>query len=303
MLKMICPPFLKKGDKIGIVASARKITLDELEGPLQIIHDHGYKAIYSQSLFESYNQFAGDDKLRAKELQQMIDDNSIAAIFFARGGYGSVRIIDKIDFTNLMDNPKWFVGYSDITVFLDHIYHKYGIQSLHATMPINYLKNSTNSLNSLFQTLQGNVLDESFNPHLLNRPGVALGPIIGGNLSVLYSLLGSDSFPDTEGTILFLEDLDEYLYHIDRMMLALLRAGKLENLAGLLVGGMTEMNDNTIPFGKTAEEIIREAVDNYNYPVYFNFPAGHIDDNRALIIGKTAQISMDKEGKPRLSYF
>lgn len=300
---MICPPFLKKGDKIGIVASARKIKPEELNVAFDIIRNKGFEVVYDDNLFAEDNQFAGSDILRTNELQKMIDDDSVKAIMFVRGGYGSVRIIDNIDFGRFALNPKWLIGYSDITVFHGHVSKNLEMQTLHATMPINFKDNTEEALESLFNSIQGKFSSQEFNSFKLNRSGEADGLLVGGNLSVLYSLLGSNSFPNTDGKILFLEDLDEYLYHIDRMMIGLKRAGKLQNLAGLLIGGMTQMNDNTIPFGKSAEEIIRETVEDYNYPVYFGFPSGHFDNNIALVMGKRVCISESTEGKiVRLDY-
>ncbi|MFK5855291.1 MAG: LD-carboxypeptidase [Bacteroidota bacterium] len=291
---MISPVFLKKGDKIAIVASARKISKEELESSFKIIRGYGLDVVYSENLFDVDNQFAGSDDVRAAELQKMLDDEAVKAVFFARGGYGSVRIIDKIDFSNFVSNPKWLVGYSDITVFHNHVVTNFGIQTLHASMPINFKDNTKQVLDSLFDVLFGKYPSYEIETHSLNRNGIAYAELVGGNLSVLYSLLGSISFPETDGKILFLEDLDEYLYHIDRVMIGLKRAGKLSNLAGLIVGGMTQMNDNIIPFGKTAEEIILDTVCEFDYPVYFNFPAGHIDDNRALVMGRRVKIEVKK---------
>lgn len=295
MFKMVSPPFLKKGDKVGIVAPARKIGKKELEPSFEIIRSYGFDVVYTDKLFSEDDQFAGDDQIRTEDLQHMLDDESVRAIMFARGGYGSVRIIDKLDFGKFTANPKWLIGYSDITVFHSHVIRNLGIQTLHASMPINFAKNTNPALESLFNVLCGKLPNYEFDRHPLNKDGNAEGILTGGNLSVLYSLLGSVSFPETAGKILFLEDLDEYLYHIDRMMMGLKRAGKLTNLAGLLIGGMTEMNDNTVPFGKTAEEIIRDIVDEYNFPVYFGFPAGHIADNRALVMGGKVRIKTDNE--------
>ena len=286
MFKMISPPFLNKGNKVAIVAPARKITMAELQPSIKIIQSFGLDVVYTDSLFAQDNQYAGSDLLRTEELQYILDNEDVKAVFFARGGYGSVRIIDKLNFSKFIKSPKWLIGYSDITVFHNHINKNFGIETLHATMPINFAKNTVASVNSLFDILLGKLPSYEFLPHKLNRNGNMEGELVGGNLSVLYSLLGSNSFPDTNNKILFLEDLDEYLYHIDRMMMGLKRAGKLQNLAGLLVGTMTQMNDNTIPFGKTAEQIIFDAVAEYNYPVYFNFPAGHIDNNIAIIMGR-----------------
>jgi muramoyltetrapeptide carboxypeptidase len=227
----------------------------------------------------------------------MLDDSEIKAVFSVRGGYGSVRIIDQLDFSGFMTKPKWFVGYSDVTVFHAHINHVCGVQTLHATMPLNFANNTKDSLSGLFDVLKGALPAYKFENHLLNRGGNAEAVLTGGNLSVLFSLLGSRSFPVTEGNILFIEDLDEYLYHVDRMMMALSRAGILSGLKGLIVGGMTDMNDNEIPFGKTAEQIIREAVESYDFPVCFGFPAGHFDNNLPLIMGAEIRMEVAEETK------
>lgn len=288
------PPYLIKGNKIGIVATARKISKDELQPAIDVITSWGLEVVFGKNLFESSNQFSGTDEQRGQDLQQMLDDASIHAVIVARGGYGSVRIIDQIDFTSFQQHPKWVIGYSDITVLHAHIHQLTGMATLHATMPINFRSqiNNGKALTTLQQTLFGEKLNHVFEPHPLNRTGEATGILVGGNLSVLYSLLGSVSFPDTDGKILFLEDLDEYLYHIDRMMMGLKRAGLLSNLAALVVGGMSDMKDNTVPFGKTAEEIIRETVKEYNYPVCFGFSAGHITDNHALKMGVAHRLTV-----------
>lgn len=290
-------PSLQTGSRIGIVATARKITREELQPAVDVLHAWGYEVQFGENLFQSSHQFSGTDAQRAADLQQMLDDDRIDAILVARGGYGSVRIIDHIDFSKFSECPKWVIGYSDITVLHSHIHQLTGIPTLHATMPVNF-PNQVNAGEALFtlkQLLSGDSMKYSWDTHSLNRIGDAQGLLTGGNLSVLYSLLGSVSFPDSDGKILFLEDLDEYLYHIDRMMMGLKRAGALSNLAGLVVGGMTDMKDNTVPFGKTAEEIIREAVAEFDYPVCFGFPAGHITDNRALKLGVNCRLSVGSE--------
>lgn len=289
---MKVPASLKQGNKIGIMAPARKISEKELEVAIKIIKSRGFEVELGNSIDSSENQFAGIDEIRTADLQRMLDNPQINAIFFARGGYGSVRIIDKINFSSFVKNPKWLVGYSDMTVFHCHSNKNFGIETLHASMPINFANNSSESLESLFKILSGLNSDISISNYNLNRKGKAKGELIGGNLSVLYSLLGSKSFPDFNNKILFLEDLDEYLYHIDRMMMALKRAGVFDNLAGLLVGGMTKMNDNEIPFGKTAEEIIRDVVDEYDFPIAFGLPVGHMDDNRALVMGRDYKLEV-----------
>lgn len=289
-MHLVQPNYLKKGDKIGVVACARKISLEELQPAISTLKAWGLEPVLSPNLFKEEHQFSGSDAERAADLQLFLDDSSIKAVISARGGYGTVRIIDKIDFQQFIQHPKWVIGYSDITVLHSHI-HKLGIQTLHATMPINFAKDQE-ATDTLRKALFGDALNYTVAPHAGNRNGDAEATLVGGNLSLLYALSGSSSDIDTKGKILFIEDLDEYLYHIDRMMMQLKRSGKLENLAGLIVGGMSDMKDNAIPFGKTAEEIIWDAVKEYNYPVCFNFPAGHIDKNLALRFGAKAKFSV-----------
>lgn len=295
---MIEPPYLKPGDTIGIVATARKLTWEELEPTIGVLTDQGFVVRTGQRMFGSENQFSGSDEDRAADMQRMLDDPDINAILCARGGYGTVRIIDKLDFSEFVKHPKWLCGFSDITVLHAHINQNYGIATLHSSMPLSMkdLSSEHPQYATLINSLKGELPSYDFDAHPLNRNGEMEGEVVGGNLSVLYSILGSKSDVDTEGKILFLEDLDEYLYHIDRMMMNLKRNGKLNKLKGLIVGGMSDMNDNAIPFGKTAVEIIREAVEKYDYPVCFNFPAGHIDDNRALILGKKAAVRITNNG-------
>ena len=286
-MNLIHPPFLKKGDKIAIVASARKISMQELQSAIDIFKSWGLEVVLSKNLLGSDNQYSGTDAERTQDLQEAFDDNTVKAIISARGGYGTIRIVDKINFTKFRLQPKWVIGYSDITVLHSHI-HNFGIETLHATMPINFSVN-TEAVETMRKTLFGEKLKYEIEKHSLNREGFAEAQLVGGNLSLLYALTGSNSSLHTKGKILFIEDLDEYLYHIDRMMVSLKRSGKLSDLAGLVVGGMTDMKDNQIPFGKTAEEIIMDAVKEYNYPVCFNFPAGHIDKNLAVVLGRTVR--------------
>ncbi|HEX7411008.1 MAG TPA: LD-carboxypeptidase [Bacteroidales bacterium] len=295
--KMITPPYLKTGDKVAIIATARKVSLAEMEPAIAQLKSWGLKVITGNYLSAEYNQFAGTDEERTADIQQMLDDADVKAIFCARGGYGSVRIIDWLDFKRFVASPKWIVGYSDITVFHSHINRNFGIETLHGTMPVNFPPDGseTPSTESLRKALFGEDIHYRFASHPLNRNGAASGDVIGGNLSMLYSLSASSSDVDTDGKILFFEDVDEYLYHIDRMMMNLKRSGKLGRLAGLVVGGMTKMNDNTIPYGLTAEEIVANAVVEYDFPVCFNFPAGHQDNNFALIMGRQAELSVADE--------
>lgn len=287
---MITPAYLIKGSKIALVAPARKISREEISSALEWIKTKGFEAVYDERLFAEYHQLAGDDDFRAKVLQDYLDRDDIDAIFCVRGGYGTIRIVDKLDFTSFAKHPKWIVGYSDVTV-LHAKMQQLGYQSIHGTMPINFEKNSKEALDSLFEALtKHSYQDRYFSTSLgcaRNDDNFALEstPVVGGNLSVLYSMLGSEMFPQTDGKVLFIEDLDEYLYHIDRMMMALKRAGKLAHLKALMVGAFTDMHDNTIPFGMTAKEIIAEKVQEYGYPVIWNVPAGHIEDNRAIVLG------------------
>jgi len=286
---------LNIGDKIGIISTARKISLEELKPSIKLLEEWGLKVVFGKNLFEEDNQFSGTVSQRSSDLQSMIDDDSIKAILCARGGYGTVQIIDKVDFSHLIKNPKWIIGYSDVTVLHSHL-HQLGITSLHATMPINFEKNTPKALESLKSALFGLGDLTEINHHHFNRFGKVEGEIVGGNLSILYSLLGSGSDINTDGKILFIEDLDEYLYHVDRMMMNLKRNGKLNNLKALIIGGMSDMNDNTIPFGKTAEEIILEYIKEFDFPVCFNFPAGHLDDNRCVRFGVKSVLEVNKNG-------
>lgn len=280
--------------KISLIAPARKVTEDEMSFAIDYIKNRGFEPVYDKRLFDSYHQFAGNDDARASLIQEYIDSDDIDAIFCVRGGYGTVRIIDRLNFDKFIKKPKWIIGYSDITVLHAKL-QSLGCESIHATMPINFTDNTQAALDSVFNFLKGEKISYEIDSTPINTYGTAEAELVGGNISVLYSLLGSDIFPDTDGKILFLEDLDEYLYHIDRMMTALVRAGKLDSIKGLVVGGLTKMHDNNIPFGMTAEEIILEKVRDKNIPVCFNFPAGHIDDNRALILGKKAKLSVGEK--------
>jgi muramoyltetrapeptide carboxypeptidase len=294
---MIQPPFLKKGDKIAILAPARSISFDEVHPAMKLFQKWGLEVILGSYVFNIDNQFAGTDAQRMKDFQVMLDDASIRAIICARGGYGSVRIIDKLDFTRFMRNPKWIVGYSDITVMHSHIHRHFGVETLHATMPMNMPANrlGNKSVESLRKALFGEEIVYSKRIGPLDRTGAGEGILAGGNLSMLYSLMGSHSQIDTKGKILLLEDVDEYLYHIDRMMMNLKRAGMLKELKGLIVGSMQEMKDNAIPFGKTAAQIVMGAVKEYKYPVCFDFPAGHGPENLALILGRRVKLIVDEE--------
>ncbi|MFI5220759.1 MAG: LD-carboxypeptidase [Bacteroidia bacterium] len=288
--------FLKNGDTVAIAATARKINPEEIQNSFKIFSSWGLKVKTGKELFLSENQFAGSDAVRTKYFQKLLDDKKVKAIFCARGGYGTVRIIDKLNFKKFSHNPKWIVGFSDITVLHSHIQHHFKMETIHSAMPYNMQVSMADeeSIESLRKILFGEKVNYSFESSPLNKNGNVKGKLVGGNLSVLYSLLGSDSDINTKGKILFLEDLDEYLYHIDRMMMNLKRNGRLKKLAGLVVGAMSEMKDNTIPFGKNAYEIIAEHVKENDYPVCYGFPAGHEKRNLALKLGAKVNLKVKK---------
>ena len=287
-------PYLKQGSKIAIAAPARMVKPEEMEYAIHWLKEKGFVPVYDDRLFTEHYIFAGNDNLRAVVLQEYLDDEHIDAIWLARGGYGSIRIIDKLDFTKFLQHPKWMIGFSDTTVFHGKL-NRLGCPSLHVSMPYCFENKTVEAKQSLFDALMGKALVYEFHAHPLNRLGKAEGEIIGGNLSVLYSMIGSDSFPETDGKILFIEDVDEYIYHIDRMMHALKRAGKLENLKALIVGGLTQIHDNPDPFGISVEEVIAEAVNDYDYPLCFGFPAGHFSDNRAIVFGQQFKIEVTSQ--------
>lgn len=299
-LPLVTPPFLKKGDTIAIAATARKVSPEEIHFAIQEIQKRGYKVLLASNIFESFNQFAGTDEARQRGLQELLDRPDINAIFIARGGYGTIRILDSLDFTLFKKNPKWICGFSDVTALHSYLF-QLGFKSIHSTMPILF-NQSEMAVNSLFDLLEGKNIYYSLNSHPLNREGCCEGLLVGGNLSVLYAISGSSSQIDYRNKILFIEDLDEYLYHIDRMIMHFKRAGFLSQLKGLIVGGMTDMKDNTIPFGKTVEEIIYDAVKMYDYPVCFNFPSGHIKDNYAFIHGEKIRLVVKKD-KISIEYY
>lgn len=295
----LIPPFLKKGDTILLIGTARARNQEALQPAMSILKAWGLKVVTGKNLFKVHNQFAGTDAQRASDLQWAIDHKTAKAVLIAGGGYGTMRIIDKVNFKNLVKQPKWFIGYSDTTVIHNRL-ATLNIAAIHGTMAFQFTKNAE-ATKSIAQLLFGAKADYKISPNILNRMGTARGELVGGNLSLLYALSGSVDEIDTKNKILFIEDLDEQLYHIDRMMLQLKRSGKLKHLKALIVGGMSDMKDNTIPFGKTAEEIISEAVREYKYPVCYNFPAGHIENNFAIYLNRKAVLTVTKN-KVSLKY-
>jgi muramoyltetrapeptide carboxypeptidase len=283
---MITPPYLKPGDKIGIVAPARSIENDDIKSAVELFSSNGFEVELGKNLFGKNNQFSGSDKERAADIQQFIDNPGIKAIVCARGGYGSVRTLNYLSFDKFIKNPKWIVGYSDITVF-HSVINNLGIESLHAPMPFT-LKTEfdKDSINDTLAILQGNNIAYSFPGNPINSQGKAKGRLTGGNLSVLYSLRGTNADIKPHGKILFIEDIDEYLYHIDRMMMNFRLGGLLGQLRAIIVGDMTDLKDNNIPFGKNAFEIITEHSKEFYIPICFGFPAGHGSINKPLIMGR-----------------
>ncbi|MDR1182051.1 MAG: LD-carboxypeptidase [Bacteroidales bacterium] len=285
---------LHKKDIIRIVAPARKISQEELALSVDMLERNGYRVEYGKNMLGQYHQFSGTDSERIADIQEALDSDDVRVIWFARGGYGSIRLIDHLDFSKFIKNPKWLCGYSDMTVFHACVNIVLNRPSLHATMPVNLQGEDMEitSFQSMLKALKTGKASYSIAPHPLNREGKARGKLCGGNLSVLCSMSGSVTELQTLDKILFIEDTDEYLYHIDRMMMCLKRAGKLDRLAALIVGGMSKIHDNSIAYGKSVEAIIKEHVSEYNYPVCFGFPAGHIPDNRALIMGGNARLDV-----------
>lgn len=290
---MRTPPYLKKGDTVAIVCTARSFNSEEAQQAIVLFESWGLNIKLGNTIDVNVNQLGGTDEQRLSDLQQMLDAPEIKAIWVARGGYGTVRIIDKIDFSNFLLKPKWVIGFSDITVLHNHI-HNLGIATLHAIMPFSVPRASCQAK----ETLKKALFNEDYSFTLLsdpsNKKGWAEGLLIGGNLSIIYSLLGSGSSLDTSGKILFLEDLDEYLYHIDRMFYNLKRNDYFYNLKGLIIGGMTDMHDNQIPFGYDVKQIILDITKEFNFPICFDFPAGHIQDNRALKLGTFVQFEVNE---------
>lgn len=288
---MTTPPILQKGDTIAILATARKNIDDNLKPAIDLLHSWGLEVIIGNTIGLDDNQLAGTDKQRAADFQQQLDNPNIKGIWCVKGGYGTVRIIDLLDFTKFKQNPKWIIGFSDITVLHNHL-NTMGFKSIHGIMPVTTSRASEEAVESLRLALFGNQLTYQIAPDAMNRLGTATGELVGGNLSILYSLLGSQSAIDCTDKILFIEDLDEYLYHIDRMMMNLKRNGCLESIKGIIVGSMSKMRDNDIPWGKNAVEIVEDVTKVYNIPVLYSFPAGHIHDNRALILGSKVTLNV-----------
>lgn len=292
------PPYLKHGDTIGIVCPSGYMPLDKVQTAIKVLQEWGFNVIVGDTVGLQHNYFAGTDEQRINDLQKMMDDRGIHAILCARGGYGLSRIIDQLSFKTFKKHPKWIIGYSDITVLQAHLFSRYKIASLHSPMAAAFNDGEYNNeyIQSLRKTLGGEKQKYHCLSHSFNRTGDAKGRLVGGNLSLLAHLSGTRSAFNTKNKILFIEDVGEYIYNIDRMLQQLKRSGMLNKLKGLIVGSFTELKDTQIPFGQTAEEVIRDAVKEYEFPVCFNFPVGHVRENYPLKIGVEYKLSVSDRG-------
>jgi len=291
------PQYLKPGDTIGLVCPAGYMAIDKVQACISTLQQWGYQVKTGNTVGSaSENYFSGTDDERLADLQQMMDDDDVRAVLCARGGYGLTRIVDRIEFKKFREQPKWIIGFSDVTVLLSHIYSNYDISTLHAPMAgaFNDPDKENKFLLSLRKAIEGRRTSYHVDPHLFNRKGEAVGELIGGNLALLAHCIGTDSDVKTKGKILFIEDVGEFLYNIDRMMYQLKRADKFKKLAGLIVGGFTDSKDTDRPFGQSAEEIIRDAVSEYDFPVCFGFPVSHGRENLALKIGVGYKLKVGK---------
>ncbi len=294
---MIIPKYLKPGDKIRIVSPAGKVKEEHVLPALEWFTQQGYKVELGKHVFAGHFQFAGTDKQRLDDLQTALDDPETASIICSRGGYGSVRIIDQLKWHNFKKYPKWLVGFSDITV-LHTCINNLGMATIHGAMPRHFFDDNkipSENLKTLMQLLKGDKNNYTIASEKNNKPGNAMGELVGGNLSIISGLQGTKYEIDTYGKILFIEDVDEFLYHTDRMIHQLKLSGKLDNIAGLVIGDFTDMKDNDSPFGKSTHEIIAEAVAGFDYPVCFGFPAGHNKKNLALAFGRQWELEVSEK--------
>lgn len=291
---MIKPGRLRPGDTISVVAPARKVDKGQIEAAMQIFESWGLRVVTGDNLFSSSHSYlSGSDEERLSDLQKAINDPDVKAIISARGGYGSGRIIDKLDFSAIKQHPKWVIGFSDITAVHLRLLRE-GLMSVHGTMPILFSKpESKDSIESLRQLLLDERSSVSFNVTPHNRIGKSTGRLVGGNLSLIVDSMGTATEPDTEGNILVIEEIDEYYYRVDRMLNHLKRAGKLEKLSGLIIGHMTDIKESELPFNESIEQIVLRVVKDYNYPVAFNFPSGHENPNLAWIHGEYYELNVD----------
>ena len=294
---MTIPPYLSSGATIGMVCPSGYLPLENVQNCIKAFELRGYKMRLGKTVGHQHNYFSGTDAERLADLQQMLDDDSIDAILCGRGGYGLSRIIDQIDFTRFVKHPKWIIGFSDITVLHAHIFSCFNIATIHAPMAaaFNHALSPNPYTGSLYTAIEGTSLQYTCNSHPFNKEGSVTGQVIGGNLTIIAHLVGSVSAFNTKDKILFIEDIGEHLYNIDRMMFQLKRAGVLQHLKGLIVGGFTDMKDTTIPFGASIQEIIYAHIKDYNYPVCFDFPVSHDTENYAIKVGCNYTLNISKD--------
>ncbi len=297
--KLIQPPYLKAGDTVAIVAPSGilKNREREVQQAVDLLKSWGLHAIVGNHVFSKSNHFAGTDEERCEDLQHAMDDPKISAIWCARGGYGTVRILDKLNYKKFKENPKWIIGYSDITALHNQV-HNEGFESLHAIMCVSLTKDLSeieSSIDTFKSALFGNPVNYDLDYSPYNRVGEASGQLVGGNLTILHTMLGSKESIDTSGKILFIEEIGEYKYHIDRMLQSMKRAGYFDNCNGLIVGDMSKMRKNTTPWGTSVEQLILDALAAYDFPIAFGMPAGHEKENRAMIFGKIVELVVGKD--------
>lgn len=295
---LIQPPYLKAGDTVAIVAPSGvlKNRIEEVYRAKKLLESWELHVVVGQHVFNQDNHFAGTDHERCEDFQLALDDPKIKAIWSARGGYGTVRILDKLDYTKFLEHPKWVIGYSDITALHNQI-HNLGVQTLHAIMGVSLPENLSDiedSITTFKNSLFGKSLSYTLKGSTYNKTGQASGVLVGGNLTILHTMLGSKESIDTSGKILFIEEIGEYKYHIDRMLQSLKRAGYFDNCKGVIVGDMSKLRKNTTLWGTSIQQLVLDALSEYNFPIAFNMPAGHEDDNRALILGRQVLLNVEK---------
>ena len=297
--KLIQPPYLKAGDTVAIVAPSGvlKNKKEVIEQARALLNSWGLHSVVGKNVYKQANHFAGTDNERCEDFQKALDDPTISAILCARGGYGTVRILDKLDYTKFRNHPKWLIGYSDITA-LHNQFHNEGFESLHAMMCTSMqddLEEIKETISTFKDAIFGKPLSYTLEGSKYNKSGTSSGPLVGGNLTLLHTMLGSKTSIDVSGKILFIEEVGEHKYHIDRMLQSLKRAGYFDNCKGVIVGDISNMRKNTTPWGSSIEQLILDALSDYNFPIAFKMPAGHEDDNRALILGRTIRLNVNKE--------
>jgi len=297
--KLIKPDYLKAGDTVLIVSPAGVLRNKEarIQQAKDLLKGWGLNVVVGKNVFNQNNQFSGTDEERCEDFQKALDDPTISAIWCSRGGYGTVRILDALDYTKFKANPKWLIGYSDITA-LHNQFHNLGYESIHGIMGVSLTDDITevqDNVDSFKDAIFGKPLSYKIESSEYNKQGTATGQLVGGNLTLLHTMLGSVTTIDTSGKILFFEEVGEYAYHIDRMLQSLKRAGYFENCKGIIVGDISRVRKNSTDWGKPMEQLILDVVSEYDFPVLFNFPAGHADDNRSLILGRTIELTVGDE--------